>query len=64
MSYPKPIASIIVRCFNEERHIGRLLHGVEQQTGCSYEVLVVDSGSTDRTLDIAETFSPRIVHIK
>jgi hypothetical protein len=27
-----PQVSIVIRCLNEERHLGRLLHGVMQQT--------------------------------
>jgi glycosyltransferase involved in cell wall biosynthesis len=41
--------SIIVRAFNEEKHIGRLLTGLNQQTRQDFELIVVDSGSTDRT---------------
>ena len=51
-----PKASIIIRCYNEADHIGKLLHGVFQQTMEDFEVLVVDSGSTDGTLDIIEQY--------
>ncbi|UCD35231.1 MAG: glycosyltransferase family 2 protein [Nitrospiraceae bacterium] len=52
----KPGVSIIIRCFNEEAHIGRLLTGVYEQTVDNVEVIIVDSGSTDRTLSIASSF--------
>ncbi len=45
--------SVIIRCFNEDEHIGRLLSGIMQQTIPTDEVVVVDSGSTDATLAIA-----------
>ena len=45
-------ASIIVRCYNEEAHIGRLLSGIMQQATDDFEIIVVDSGSTDATLEI------------
>lgn len=45
--------SIVIRCFNEERGIARLLSGIAAQTLQPDQVVVVDSGSTDRTLDIA-----------
>jgi rhamnosyltransferase len=45
--------SIVIRCFNEERGIGRLLSGIAAQTVQPEQVVVVDSGSTDGTLDIA-----------
>jgi rhamnosyltransferase len=45
--------SIVVRCFNEERMIGRLLSGIAAQTRPPDEIVIVDSGSTDRTVEIA-----------
>ena len=39
-------ASIIVRAFNEEEHIGRLFTGISQQNISDFEVILVDSGST------------------
>ena len=45
--------SIIVRAFNEEKHIGRLLTGLNQQARQDFELILVDSGSTDRTREIA-----------
>ena len=55
--------SIIIRAYNESQHIGRLLAGVRQQTVKDVEVILVDSGSTDSTVTIAESFSAKIVHI-
>ncbi|WP_445148149.1 glycosyltransferase family 2 protein [Baekduia sp. Peel2402] len=56
--------SLIVRCFNEEAHIGRLLTGAQRQTRPPDEVVVVDSGSTDATLAIASAFGAKIVHVR
>ena len=55
--------SIIIRAYNESQHIGRLLEGVRQQTVKDVEVILVDSGSTDSTVTISESFSAKIVHI-
>ncbi|WP_200895198.1 MULTISPECIES: glycosyltransferase [unclassified Methanosarcina] len=44
--------SIIIRCYNEEEHIGRLLSGITPQTVKDVEIILVDSGSTDATLSI------------
>lgn len=59
----KPIVSIVIRCFNEERHIGKLLHGVFSQIDVPLEVIVVDSGSTDNTLEIAHQYPTKVVSI-
>lgn len=55
--------SIVIRAFNEEKHIGRLLYGISQQTYSNPEIIIVDSGSTDSTLTIASQFPVKIVHI-
>jgi len=55
--------SIIIRTYNEEKHLGKLLAGILQQTEQNFEIIIVDSGSTDATLAIAERFPVRVVHI-
>ena len=58
-------ASIVIRTLNEARHLDALLQGIaaQQTDGLSHEVVLVDSGSTDGTLDIAERHGCRIHHI-
>ncbi|MBX3037000.1 MAG: glycosyltransferase family 2 protein [Anaerolineales bacterium] len=55
--------SIVIRAYNEEKHIGRLLEGIKQQTVKDVEIILVDSGSTDKTVSIAESFGAKIVNI-
>ncbi|NJK59135.1 MAG: glycosyltransferase family 2 protein [Oscillatoriales cyanobacterium SM2_1_8] len=56
--------SVIVRCCNEERDIGRLLAGILRQRGdFEPEIVVVDSGSTDRTLEVVGRYPTKVVHI-
>jgi len=59
-----PETSIVIRTFNEEKHIGNLLHAIEGQDYKNYEIVIVDSGSTDRTLEIAKKFPVRIISIE
>ncbi|MBI5945485.1 MAG: glycosyltransferase family 2 protein [Chloroflexi bacterium] len=56
--------SIIIRAYNEEKHLGRLLEGIRHQTLKDVEVILVDSGSTDSTAAIAESFGARVVNIR
>jgi glycosyltransferase involved in cell wall biosynthesis len=58
-----PLCSIIIRAFNEEDHIGRLLTGIEEQTLKDIEIIVIDSGSTDATVAIASRFPTRILSL-
>jgi glycosyltransferase involved in cell wall biosynthesis len=60
--------SIVFRALNEEKWFADALEACQQQDlsalGMEAEIVLVDSGSTDRTLEIAEAFGCRIVHIK
>jgi glycosyltransferase involved in cell wall biosynthesis len=58
----KPDISIIIPAFNEETAIGNLLSAlVEKGLTESYEVLVVDDGSTDGTAAIVEQFPVKLI---
>ena len=66
MSKPKqspPRCSIVIRAYNEEVHLGRLLEGIASQTVKDVEIILVDSGSTDRTVEIAQQYSVNLVYI-
>lgn len=56
--------SIVIRAFNEGKHIARLLEGILQQTVDEIEIILVDSGSTDDTTEIASNFPVKIVTIR
>lgn len=53
----RPLVSVIVPARNEETSLGACLESLLAQTGVSFEVIVVDDASTDRTREIAESFS-------
>ena len=56
--------SAVIRAFNEEEHLEKLILGIQdQKVSFNYEITLVDSGSTDATLDIALKFGVKIVHI-
>jgi len=55
--------SIIIRALNEEKYIGRLLEGIIQQSVQPLQVILVDSGSSDRTVEIAISHGTQVVTI-
>ena len=56
--------SLVIRAYNEEKYIGRLLEGILQQTVDDIEIILVDSGSSDGTVTIASRYPVQIVHIR
>lgn len=51
-------ASVYIICQNEEKHIRRVLESVKAFD----EVIVVDSGSSDKTIEIAKEYTDKIYH--
>lgn len=56
--------SIIIRTYNEERHLKQVLNSIKKQTIQEYEIICVDSGSTDSTLEIIKQFDVKLIQIK
>jgi glycosyltransferase involved in cell wall biosynthesis len=52
----RPTVSVIVPARNEEVCLGACLESLGSQAGVSFEVIVVDDGSTDGTREIAQSF--------
>lgn len=63
MSEVRPRVSIVIRCYNEVDHIGGVVKGVKDQSMTDVEVIAVDSGSTDGTLDLLVDQEVKLVHI-
>lgn len=60
----QPVCSIVIRAYNEEKHITRLLKGIMEQTIRDVQIILVDSGSTDGTVAAAGAFPVEVVHIQ
>lgn len=58
---PKTV-SIIIRTKNEERWIGTCLTSVFNQDFKDFEVIIVDNGSQDRTVEKAKNFDVRVIN--
>jgi glycosyltransferase involved in cell wall biosynthesis len=55
-----PQVSIIIPVYNGARFLGEALESVFMQTFEDYEIICVDDGSTDTSIDILKRFEPRL----
>ena len=55
--------SVYIPCYNAERFIRRSVASVLSQTVCPDEVLVIDDGCTDRSVELISGLPVRIVHM-
>jgi glycosyltransferase involved in cell wall biosynthesis/peptidoglycan/xylan/chitin deacetylase (PgdA/CDA1 family) len=56
----QPLVSILIPCYNAATWIAQSIQSALDQTYANKEVIVVDDGSTDNSLEIIRTFGDRI----
>lgn len=54
-----PEVSIVMRSFNEAWALGDTLAALRKQVGPTWELIVIDSGSTDGSVEMIRAFGPR-----
>lgn len=64
MSEPiSPLLTVVLPCFNEENGIAKTLDelfDVLERAGFAFEIIAVNDGSTDRTLEVLKSFEDRV----
>ncbi len=55
-----PIISVVIPCWNGESWISRAIQSVLDQNVANLELIVVDDGSSDQSIDIIKSFSHQI----
>lgn len=53
--------SVIIPAYNCEQYIGRCIDSLFVQNGAEMEIIVVNDGSTDRTVDVLSLYTDRII---
>jgi glycosyltransferase involved in cell wall biosynthesis len=63
MAEATPLISIVLPTLNGSRYIAQSIQSCREQTYPNLEIIVVDGGSTDGTLDIVRSFADARIHI-
>lgn len=48
-----PVISVVVPCYNSEKTLLRTINSINDQVCKNFELVIVDDGSTDRTIELA-----------
>ena len=58
------LVSIIIPAYNLESYIGNCLQSIVSQTHENLEIIVIDDGSSDRTIDVLKEYQTKHNRIK
>ena len=59
-----PLVSAVVPAYNAEHHLEQTLHALVTQSYANLEIIVVDDGSEDKTLQITKTMAHRYPQLR
>lgn len=63
-SSKNPLVTVVIPAFNAEFYISEAIESVFSQTYQNYEVIVIDDGSSDSTLQIVEEYCIKYENVK
>ena len=57
----QPLVSVIIPCFNAEQFLSEAIDSILAQTYAPIEIIVIDDGSTDSSLEIIKSYDNRLI---
>jgi len=56
--------SVIIPAYNEEKNIGDCLKSIRENRYSDFDIIVVDAGSSDKTVEIAKRYADKVIVAK
>ena len=56
--------SIVIPTYNAEKYLRELLERLKQQTVTNYELIIIDSSSKDKTIELARKYTDKVITIR
>ncbi|MEO6670921.1 MAG: glycosyltransferase family A protein [Ferruginibacter sp.] len=64
VQYAKPLVSVLMTCYNRENYISDAIESVLRSSYKNFELIIVDDGSKDKTISIAEDYAGKDQRIR
>ena len=61
--YQYPTVSVVIPCYNHSAKIALTLDSILGQNYPKFEILVIDAGSSDRTLQVVKNYRDERIHV-
>ena len=58
----KPFISVVIAVFNGERYLEQTIQSIVEQTYDDKELIIIDGGSTDKTVEIIKKYESKIAY--
>lgn len=55
--HPQPLVSVVIPCYNQEKYLKETVESVLKSRYTSFEILIVNDGSTDHSLALAQNLA-------
>lgn len=59
-----PLLSVIIPCYNGEKYIEKCINSIKKQSYHNLEILIIDDGSTDKSLHICNNIAKTDIRVK
>src|SRR3990167_5315453 len=63
MEIKVPTISVVIPCFNMQEYLSDAIDSVLSQTVKPHEIIIINDGSTDHSLDIAKSYESQGVRV-
>jgi glycosyltransferase involved in cell wall biosynthesis len=63
MRMDEPLVTIVIPVYNQERYVAATMVSVTEQTYRNLEIIVINDGATDKSIDICRSFKDERIRI-
>ena len=59
----KPLVTVLLPVYNAEKYLPQAIESILNQTFCNFELLIINDGSTDKSLKVIESYKDKRIRV-